>query len=198
MIEPSVNRDVPIINVPLNEKGDYDKDQINYSSNFNWTTDDKRVIEATINKFYNSYDSSGDEVVGTSFGEVLVTHKIHPVANRRKLIQGFLLNEYSKVSKISSNSLEEQDIFSIIRRTAPDFISSNKYATEFLDKLIEQIRLYGISSDEFKLEVFSSILSSLESVASRHISDQPSKERLSHLVEVVKTYLPKDCNGKQE
>jgi len=198
MSEPSVNRDSPIVNVPFDEKGDYTKEII-YSHEFDWTSDDKRAIEEIINKFYNARAPSEEEIVRTSFGEVSVTQKIHPTIPRARLIQGFLLNS-NKPSKMSNTltvrQTEEQDNFSIIMGMAPEPISSNKDATDFLDKLIDQIRLCGIPSDEFKLEVFPSILSSLESVADRHISDQSSKERISYLVKIVKTYFPNNCDGK--
>jgi hypothetical protein len=115
------------------------------------------------------------------------------------LIQGVLVRAVSKTLEAFNVSqaiekLEEDMMFSTIKDLAPSCIRNDENAIEDFDRLIRQIRGFGIPVDELEIEIFTSILNSLESIASKYAPDQSHKNRIFHMVEVVNTYLSKECD----
>ncbi|PSB11226.1 hypothetical protein C7B76_23470 [filamentous cyanobacterium CCP2] len=182
---------IPVIYVPLNERGDYD--DIHYSPEFQWTDADRKAIESTVNKFYNSFNPKGEEIVETCFGKIIIKHQLHPNADRRKLIQGFFMHQLSEAMEASSHSLisekEELDFFTLLENLVPVSMRNDKRSLTDFNKLLEDVKSSAIPEDKLQSELFDALLNSIESASTKYISDEFSKKRLCLLVQLVKLSL---------
>lgn len=190
----------PDIWVPLDERNDYKA--VHYLPSLNWTDDDKETIRQIVHKFYNSYDVEGEERVNTSLGSLIIQHKIHPSAERRKLIYGLLESTSSENLDTSDNAQprmisdrsfvasQEHKVLDLLREFSPPSISSNKDAVEYLEKLIEEAKLIEVSSESLHAEVFAALLNSIESSSKKCTTTESCQQRLSLLVKLIKTFLP--------
>jgi hypothetical protein len=190
-----IDQQAPVVWVDLNDRGDYGS--IQYSPDFNWVEHDKKLIESAINEFYNSYDAQGEKIVNSTFGEVVIRHEKHPYADRRKLIRGFFTKEPIKANKLALSAATDtqlatgnSQIYAFIKEISPDFVKNDKRASEYLEKLLEEVKLSSIPSNMFQLEVFNSLLNAMETSANEHISDTSTKQRLLLLIKMVKTFFP--------
>ena len=194
------NPSTPVIHVPLNERGDYG--DIYYSPEFQWTDDDRKLIESTVNKFYNSFDSKGKEIVETCFGKIIIEHEVHPDAARRKLIKGFFIHQFNETMEASAYSAiseqEELDFFTLIEKLVPVSMRNDQRTLTDFNKLLEDVKGSVIPEDKLQIELFDALLNSMESASRKYISDEFSKKRLCLLVQLVKLSLAEISASEQE
>ncbi|OIP68829.1 MAG: hypothetical protein AUK43_14850 [Oscillatoriales cyanobacterium CG2_30_40_61] len=181
-------RNIPIFTVPLDSRNDYQP--INYSPDYSWNDEDKNIIKEKVDKLFNSFEKEGEETVDTSVGKIKITYEPHPKGDRRKLIQGFLLEPV----KLSANLKEEQwqsiQILYLLQETTPNWIKNNDRASKHFDLIQEEIKQVQLSEEKLKNSAFFSILNLVESLCKESSSDPALPNRLKNLIENLKTFSP--------
>lgn len=179
-----------IVKVEVKGEGDvYNYDEIEFSSNFSWTESDRKKITEIITDFYNSFDRSGEKLISTSFGEVLITHEKHPSAPRMKLILGFM-KEPLLTSTTFNFFISGIKLSSVLKSLSPDFIKENLDAIEYLDALDKEVKLDEAKVKKLEFDIFDSILKSLENKPHIYAGNEASSQRLSRLIGIIKTFYP--------
>jgi|688.fasta_scaffold412089_1 hypothetical protein len=166
-----------ILEVKLKENGDYDRENIQFTSDYSWTEEDKKKIKDIINhEFFNSSDISGEQKAITSVGEVMLRHKEHPQVPRRKLIQGFIEQKISP-------SFHVCELMVILKTSIPETIKNNQEAIKYLDILDMLVNNYDKNGDDPKYLLFDSILRILEEHKDKYTENEGAAERLSKVVD---------------
>ena len=187
-----INEQNIIFTVPLDSRNDYLP--IDYSPDYSWNEEDKNMIRQIVDKFFNSFDREGEQTVNTSVGKIKITYQPHPKGDRRKLIQGFLLEPVQLKANLQEEKWQSTQLLYLLQETTPNWIKNNPKASKYFELLKEESSQLQISEENLKNLAFFSILTLVESVGKESSSDPGLQTRLEKLIESLKSFSPSKSN----